>query len=121
MAEFLCFEHFAANQLKVHSPVFFQIEFISNKQWKRFMNVTFDTDRLVENLKSSGIPHEQARAIVRGIVEAQTELVTKRDIDDLRKDILAMEQRIVIKMGGLIALAIGVVAVLVKLLLRGNA
>lgn len=71
--------------------------------------VTFDTDRLVEDLKSSGIPHEQARAIVRGIVEAQTELATKRDLVDL-------ENRLVIKMGALIAFAIGIVAALVKLL-----
>lgn len=71
--------------------------------------VTFDTDRLVEDLKSSGIPHDQARSIVRGIVEAQTELATKRDLIDL-------ENRLTIKLGGLITLAIGIVAVLVKLL-----
>lgn len=43
--------------------------------------ITFDTDELVESLKQSGIPNDQARAIVRGIVEAQTSLVTKNDIE----------------------------------------
>jgi hypothetical protein len=71
--------------------------------------ITFDTDKLVEDLKSSGIPHEQARAIVRGIVEAQTALATKRDLIDL-------ENRLIIKMGALMTIAIGIVAVLVRLL-----
>ena len=37
----------------------------------------------------------------------------RRDIDDVRRE---MEQRLIIKLGGLIAFAIGIVAVLVKLL-----
>ena len=39
--------------------------------------VTFDTLEQVEKLKSSGIPQEQAEAVVRTIAEAQTQLVTK--------------------------------------------
>ncbi len=82
--------------------------------------ITFDTDRLVEDLKSSGLPHDQARAIVRGIVEAQTELATKRDIDELRREIdarfIQLEQRLTIKLGSMMVVAIGLVAVLVKLL-----
>jgi hypothetical protein len=78
--------------------------------------ITFDTDRLVEDLKTSGIPHDQARAIVRGIVEAQTELATKRDIADLRQELVQLEQRLIIKLGSMMVVAIGIVAVLVKLL-----
>jgi hypothetical protein len=52
--------------------------------------------------------------------KAQSELSTKRDIDDLRKDmdtrLIQLEQRLIIKLGALIAVAIGIVAVLVKLL-----
>ena len=48
-------------------------------------------------------------AFVRAIVESQYELATKRDLTDL-------ENRLIIKLGGLIAIAIGIVAVLVKLL-----
>jgi hypothetical protein len=74
--------------------------------------VTFDTDQLVEDLKASGIEHNQARAIVRGIVEAQTELATKRDID---ARLIQLEQRLTIKLGSMMVVAIGIVAVLVKL------
>ncbi|MEI6270440.1 MAG: DUF1640 domain-containing protein [Methylococcaceae bacterium] len=71
--------------------------------------ITFDTDRLVEDLKSSGLPHDQARAIVRGLVEAQTELATKTDL-------VQLEQRLIIKIGGMMVVAIAVIAALVKLL-----
>ena len=39
-----------------------------------------------------------------------------RDIEDVRRDMREMEQRLIIKLGALIALAIGIVAALVKLL-----
>ncbi len=71
--------------------------------------ISFDTDRLVEDLKSSGLPHDQASAIVRGLVEAQTELATKMDL-------VQLEQRLTIKLGSMMVVAIGIVAVLVKLL-----
>ena len=71
--------------------------------------ITFDTDRLVEDLKASGIEHNQARAIVRGLVEAQAKAATQ----DLMQRI---EQRLVIKLGAISAFAIGIVVVLVKLL-----
>lgn len=82
--------------------------------------ITFDTQEAVIRLKAVGVSQEQADAFVRVIVDAQRELATKRDIDDLRKDIDArfvqLEQRLIIKLGGLIAIAIGVVAALVKIL-----
>ena len=63
---------------------------------------------------------EQADAFVRVIVESQHELATRRDIDELRKDMdacfIQLEQRLIIKLGGLMALSIGIVAALVKLL-----
>lgn len=82
--------------------------------------ITFDTDQLVEDLKGAGLPHDQARAIVRGIVEAQTELATKRDINDLQRELdarlIQMEQRLTIKTGAMLTVAVGVMGVLVKLL-----
>ena len=39
-----------------------------------------------------------------------------RDIEDVRRDMREMEQRLIIKLGALIALSIGIVAALVKLL-----
>ena len=48
------------------------------------------------------------------------ELVTKEDlkheVELLRRDMRDMEQRLIIKLGGLMALAIGIVTALVKLL-----
>ena len=43
--------------------------------------ITFDTLKLVDKLKSSGISQEQAEAIVRVIADAQDELVTKAYLD----------------------------------------
>lgn len=87
--------------------------------------ITFDTHKFVRTLKESGVPENQAEAISEAFKEAQgeAELATKadivsvrRDIDDVRRDMREMEQRLIIKMGALIAFAIGIVAALVKLL-----
>lgn len=78
--------------------------------------ITFDTQDAVIKLKAVGVSQEHADAFVRVILEAQTQLATKHDIDDLRRDMVAMEQRLIIKLGGLMAISIGIVAVLVKLL-----
>ena len=71
--------------------------------------ITFDTQEAVIKLKAVGVSQEQADAFVRAIVESQYELATKRDLTDL-------ENRLIIKLGGLISIAIGIVAVLLKLL-----
>ena len=80
--------------------------------------ITFDTHKFVSTLKDAGVPESQAEAISEAFKEAQgeAELATKRDIDDLRRDMSDMEQRLIIKLGALIALSIGIVAALVKLL-----
>jgi hypothetical protein len=87
--------------------------------------ITFDTHKFVRTLKDLGVPENQAEAISEAFKEAQGEakLVTKadivsvrRDIDDVRRDMREMEQRLIIKMGALIAFAIGIVTALVKLL-----
>jgi len=83
---------------------------------------TFDTHKFVRALKDAGVPESQAEAFSEAFKEAQGEadLATKRDIDVLRHDMdsrfIQTEQRLVIKLGGLMALSIGVVAALVKLL-----
>ncbi len=91
--------------------------------------ITFDTHKFVRTLKDAGVPESQAEAFSEAFKEAQgeAELATKRDIDDLRRDMEArfvqvdshfiqLEQRLIIKLGGLMALSIGIVAALVKLL-----
>lgn len=67
----------------------------------------FNAFRYVEELRESGVPEKQAEAhlrILHDIVESN--LATKRDIREL-------EQRMVIKLGGLMVIGIGVVAVLI--------
>jgi len=80
--------------------------------------ITFDTHKFICTLKEAGVPESQAEAISEAFKEAQgeAELATKRDIDDVRRDMREMEQRLIIKLGALVAFAIGIVAVLVKLL-----
>ena len=80
--------------------------------------ITFDTHKFIRTLKEAGVPESQAEAISEAVKEAQGEadLATKRDIDDVRRDMREMEQRLIIKLGALVAFAIGIVAVLVKLL-----
>ena len=52
--------------------------------------------------------------------QGETEIATNRDIDDVRRDMdarfIQSEQRLIIKLGKLMALSIGIVAALVKLL-----
>jgi len=82
--------------------------------------ITFDTLALVDRLKTAGFAQDQAEAVIRAIADAQQELSTKRDIDDLRRDMenrmAQLEQRLTIKLGSLMALSIGIVAALDKLL-----
>ena len=89
--------------------------------------ITFDT------LKDAGVPPAQAEAVALSeVLEVNLkELVTKedlhREIESLRREMMTgfaqvdsrfiqLEQRLIIKLGGLIALSIGIVAALVKLL-----
>ncbi|MDO9423473.1 MAG: DUF1640 domain-containing protein [Methylobacter sp.] len=91
--------------------------------------ITFDTLKFVRTLKAAGVPESQAEAFSEAFKEAQGEaqLATqhdindvRRDIDDLRRDmdarLIQLEQRLIIKLGALITVAIGIVAALVKLL-----
>jgi len=86
--------------------------------------ITFDTLKFSNRLKAAGVPDKQAEAEAEVLAEALEvnlkELVTKADltheVELLRRDMREMEQRIVIKLGALMAFAIGIVATLVKLL-----
>ena len=71
--------------------------------------LTFDTHSFVKRLTAAGMPEPQAEVLA----EEQTNLIennlaTKRDLKE-------MEQRIVIRLGGLIIIAVGAVVALVKL------
>ncbi len=90
--------------------------------------ITFDTLKFANTLKEAGVPSAQAEAEAAALSEVLEinlkDLATKedlhREIESLRRDMdarfIQTEQRLVIKLGGLMALSIGIVAALVKLL-----
>ena len=86
--------------------------------------ITFDTLKFANTLKDAGVPPAQAEAEAVALSEVLEvnlkELVTKDDlkheVELLRPDMRDMEQRLIIKLGALMAFSIGIVAALVKLL-----
>jgi hypothetical protein len=72
--------------------------------------ITFDTQELVRELRSSGIPQEQAEAVVRTIVKSHAELVTQghfdlkleKELGPIKADLLVLKWM----MGVLIAVAL---------------
>jgi hypothetical protein len=102
-----------------------------NHQDNAMTTITFDTLHFVQRLEAAGIPREQAEVVVRVIADAQETLVTNQSLDnrlsetELRLDarfaqvdshLIQIEQRLIIKLGSLIAVSVGIVAALVKLL-----
>ena len=79
--------------------------------------ITFDTHRIVKRLKDSGFSEAQAETVTdvfREVRESDlSQLVTK---DDLRHEIEILKRDITIRMGGMLVVAVGAVATLVKLL-----
>ena len=86
--------------------------------------ITFDTLKFANTLKETGVPPAQAEAEATALSEVLKvnlkELVTKEDlrheVELLRRDMRDMEQRLITKLGALMAFSIGIVAALVKLL-----
>jgi len=84
----------------------------------------FDSLTYANRLKSagmeSGLAEVQASAMTEVIQGHFQTLSTKQEVqqlgNDLRKEMRLLEQRMVIKLGSLMVLAIGVVATLVKVL-----
>ena len=84
--------------------------------------ITFDTHAFIKRFKSAGFTEEQAETQVQAISEAMEakELATKGDLaameERLRKDIAELELRITLRFGGMLAVAVAVIAMLNKLL-----
>lgn len=98
--------------------------------------ITFDTLKFVETLTSHGMPESQAKGVAEAFkgVAGETETATKRDLAEtelrlrhemerirhemelVRLEVRDAEQRMLIKLGSLLVVAVGVVATLVKLL-----
>jgi len=81
----------------------------------------FDTHAFVKRLTAAGMPEQQAEVLADEQARLMNErLATKADVALLRSDLQAMEQRLkdqlTIRVGGMLAVAIAIVATLVKLL-----
>lgn len=75
--------------------------------------IVFDSHTFIKRLRATGFTQEQAEVIVDASRDALSQPVTK---DDLKTELLALEQRMTIKLGALMVVAVGAVAALVKLL-----
>ncbi len=104
--------------------------------------IAFDTLKFAKRLKDAGIPEKQAEAEAEALAEVLevnlNELATKRDMKEMetllkrdmgeleirlkheielaRLELRDLERRMTIKLGGLMVVAVGAVAALVKLL-----
>ena len=84
--------------------------------------VTFDTYQLVSDLKVVGFNERQAEAVVNTIKKAHkdADVATKGDIKELRTELRhemrELEHRLTIRFGVMLAAAVGMLAVLMKIL-----
>lgn len=76
--------------------------------------IQFDTLEAARDLKAAGLAEPHAEAIVTTMSRAVSEnMATKAD---LKAGLSALEQRITIRLGGLIVAGVGFLAALIKLL-----
>ena len=84
--------------------------------------VPFDTLKLAGRLEGGGFTAEQARTAASALAEAMTgaELATKSDLDvlknDLKNDIVQLEQRMTIRLGGMLVVAVGILIAAIRYL-----
>lgn len=75
--------------------------------------ITFNTLDAARRQRDAGFDEKQAETVVRVLEEAQDNLVTREHFDSRLE---ALEYRLTIKLGGLMAASVAIVATLVKLL-----
>ncbi|MDR2154300.1 MAG: CCDC90 family protein [Burkholderiaceae bacterium] len=75
--------------------------------------IPFDTLKYASTLEAAGVPREQATALSGALEINLKDLATKADLD---ARLLLLEQRMTIKLGAMLVVALGVFATIVKLL-----
>jgi len=76
--------------------------------------ITLDTHAYIKKMEAVGVPEKQAEVQAQAISELVNDrLVTKEDLEHALKE---LEYRVVIRLGGMMVVAIGIVTALVKLL-----
>lgn len=98
---------------------------VGYKPWKENSAVStaiaFDTLAYAKKLRAAGVPETQAEVHAEAMAElVEDRLATKLDIELVRRDMKEMEMRLkhdlTLRLGGMMAVAVGIVAALVKLL-----
>ena len=74
----------------------------------------FDTHGFVKRLTGAGMPEAQAEVLAEEQARLVGEQLVSREFLDIR--LVQMEQRLTIRLGGMLVIAEGVVAALVKVL-----
>lgn len=79
--------------------------------------IPFDTLDFTRQLKAGGFTAEQAETMADALkTGAMTELATKRDIQDVRTELREIENRLVIKLGAMIAASFALLFAALKLI-----
>jgi len=70
--------------------------------------ITCDTQQLLDRLRAAGFPPDQAEAVVRAIGKAQSELVTRADLEQdlaqLRTDLTVLKWMMALLLAGVMSL-----------------
>jgi hypothetical protein len=98
----------------------------------RMAAVTFDTLKFARTLEAAGVPAPQAEAIATAVRDSteSADLVTRKDLQielqpikselgalrqEFKADLSELEQRMTVRLGAMLVVAVGAVAALVKL------
>jgi hypothetical protein len=77
--------------------------------------VPFDTLKLADRLQAGGFTAEQAHAAASALADVVSgaELATKQDLlvtrGEVKRDLVELEQRLTIRLGGMLVIAVGVI------------
>lgn len=74
--------------------------------------LTFDTLDATRRLRDAGFDEKQAESVVRVLSESQERLVTREHFDSKLE---SLEQRMTIKLGGIMVVATGVIIAALRL------
>jgi hypothetical protein len=77
------------------------------------MAVPFDTLKLARRLEAAGFAAQQAGDMSEAFAEALSQLVTKTDLQTAMRD---LEQRMTIKLGAMMVVAVGIILAGIKFL-----
>jgi hypothetical protein len=77
------------------------------------MTMPFDTLKLARRLEAAGFPAQQAGDVAEALAEPIANLVTK---DDLKSALHDLDQRITIRLGSMLVIAVGVILTAIKLI-----